>query len=156
MLLHLIKSIIKKASYTLGEPFKIYKFNKKSDGNYYFPVLNTEGNIDYIVTISPKITKYSSSSSKYTINVSPFLSKVLNQYKDQQITILTNSKGYYVVTQNHKAKLVLKTPRLEDKKLKKTESIPTGNNVTQLKQKLLSLCQLVNLKVIIILTTSNM
>lgn len=92
MLLHLIKSIIKKASYTLGEPFKIYKFNKKSDGNYYFPVLNTEGNIDYIVTISPKITKYSSSSSKYTINVSPFLSKVLNQYKDQQITILTNSK----------------------------------------------------------------
>lgn len=54
MLLHLIKSIIKKASYTLGEPFKIYKFNKKSDGNYYFPVLNTEGNIDYIVTISPK------------------------------------------------------------------------------------------------------
>ncbi|HDH4350682.1 TPA: cysteine protease staphopain A, partial [Staphylococcus aureus] len=108
---------------------------KKSDGNYYFPVLNTEGNIDYIVTISPKITKYSSSSSKYTINVSPFLSKVLNQYKDQQITILTNSKGYYVVTQNHKAKLVLKTPRLEDKKLKKTESIPTGNNVTQLKQK---------------------
>ncbi|MQH23808.1 cysteine protease staphopain A, partial [Escherichia coli] len=32
-------------------------------------------------------------------------------------------------------KLVLKTPRLEDKKLKKTESIPTGNNVTQLKQK---------------------
>ncbi|MFW2625695.1 cysteine protease staphopain A, partial [Staphylococcus aureus] len=58
-----------KASYTLGEPFKIYKFNKKSDGNYYFPVLNTEGNIDYIVTISPKITKYSSSSSKYTINV---------------------------------------------------------------------------------------
>ncbi|HDG5363295.1 TPA: cysteine protease [Staphylococcus aureus] len=124
-----------KASYTLGEPFKIYKFNKKSDGNYYFPVLNTEGNIDYIVTISPKVTKYSSSSSKYTINVSPFLSKVLNQYKDQQITILTNSKGYYVVTQNHKAKLVLKTPRLEDKKLKKTESIPTGNNVTQLKQK---------------------
>ena len=124
-----------KASYTLGEPFKIYKFNKKSDGNYYFPVLNTEGNIDYIVTISPKVTKDSSSSSKYTINVSSFLSKALNQYKDQQITILTNSKGYYVVTQNHKAKLVLKTPRLEDKKVKKTESIPTGNNVTQLKQK---------------------
>lgn len=124
-----------KASYTLGEPFKIYKFNKKSDGNYYFPVLNTEGNIDYIVTISPKVTKDSSSSSKYTINVSSFLSKVLNQYKDQQITILTNSKGYYVVTQNHKAKLVLKTPRLEDKKVKETENIPTGNNVTQLKQK---------------------
>ncbi len=60
-----------------------------------------------------------------------------------------------MVLQNHKAKLVLKTPRLEDKKLKKTESIPTGNNVTQQKQKLLSLCQLVNLKVIIILTTSN-
>ncbi|MFG6183655.1 cysteine protease staphopain A, partial [Staphylococcus aureus] len=60
---------------------------------------------------------------------------VLNQYKDQQITILTNSKGYYVVTQNHKAKLVLKTPRLEDKKVKETENIPTGNNVTQLKQK---------------------
>ena len=40
-----------------------------------------------------------------------------------------------MVTQNHKAKLVLKTPRLEDKKVKKTESIPTGNNVTQLKQK---------------------
>ncbi|MDN8721306.1 staphopain proregion domain-containing protein, partial [Staphylococcus aureus] len=74
-----------------------------------------------------------SSSSKYTINVSPFLSKVLNQYKDKQITILTNSKGYYVVTQNHKSKLVLKTPRLEDKKLKKTESIPTGNYLSQLK-----------------------
>ena len=29
MLLRLIKSIIKKASYTLGEPFKIYKFNKR-------------------------------------------------------------------------------------------------------------------------------
>lgn len=81
--------------------------------------MNTEGNIDYIVTISPKVTKDSSSSSKYTINVSSFLSKVLNQYKDQQITILTNSKGYYVVTQNHKAKLVLKTPRLEDKKVKR-------------------------------------
>ena len=80
--------------------------------------MNTEGNIDYIVTISPKVTKDSSSSSKYTINVSSFLSKALNQYKDQQITILTNSKGYYVVTQNHKAKLVLKTPRLEDKKVK--------------------------------------
>ena len=75
MLLRLIKSIIKKASYTLGEPFKIYKFNKKSDGNYYFPVLNTEGNIDYIVTISPKVTKDSSSSSKYTINVSSFYLK---------------------------------------------------------------------------------
>ncbi len=96
--------------------------------------MNTEGNIDYIVTISPKVTKYSSSSSKYTINVSPFLSKVLNQYKDQQITIF-NSKGYYVVTQNHKAKLVLKNTTSRNKKLKKTESIPTGNNVTQLKQK---------------------
>lgn len=30
----------KATSYTLGEPFKIYKFNKESDGNYYYPVLN--------------------------------------------------------------------------------------------------------------------
>ncbi len=96
--------------------------------------MNTEGNIDYIVTISPKVTKDSSSSSKYTINVSSFLSKALNQYKDQQITILTNSKGYYVVTQDDK-QIINETPRLEDKKVKITESIPTGNNVTQLKQK---------------------
>ena len=77
--------------------------------------MNIEGNIDYIVTISPK----SLSILVHLLNTQsmfpPFLSKVLNQYKDQQITILTNSKGYYVVTQNHKAKLVLKTPRLEDK-----------------------------------------
>ncbi|MGV3278006.1 staphopain proregion domain-containing protein [Staphylococcus hyicus] len=28
------------SSYTLGEPFKIYKFNKKRVGNYFFPVLD--------------------------------------------------------------------------------------------------------------------
>lgn len=40
--------------HTLGEPFKIYKFNK-SDGKLLF-LLNTEGNIDYMILISPKVT----------------------------------------------------------------------------------------------------
>ncbi|HDN3454983.1 TPA: cysteine protease [Staphylococcus aureus] len=124
-----------KASYTLGEPFKIYKFNKKSDGNYYFPVLDTEGNVNYIVTISPKVATTSSSPSKYTINVSPFLSEVLNKYKNKQITILTNSKGYYILTQDNKATQVLKTPRVDDDKLKESEKIPAADNLTHLKQK---------------------
>ncbi|HDL0564137.1 cysteine protease staphopain [Staphylococcus aureus] len=124
-----------KASYTLGEPFKIYKFNKKSDGNYYFPVLDTEGNVNYIVTISPKATTASNSPSKYSINVSPFLSEALNKYKNKQITILTNSKGYYVLTQNNKATQVLKTPRVDDEKLKESKKIPATDNLTHLKQK---------------------
>ena len=75
MLLHLIKSIIKRKPRIHLVNLLKFTNSTKSDGNYYFPVLNTEGNIDYIVTISPKVTKDSSSSSKYTINVSSFYLK---------------------------------------------------------------------------------
>ncbi|OMG43333.1 cysteine protease, partial [Paenibacillus macerans] len=73
----------KATSYTLGEPFKIYKFNKESDGNYYYPVLNKKGDVVYVVTISPNPSnsKASKQQNNYSINVSPFLSKILNQYK---------------------------------------------------------------------------
>ncbi|MBY7664435.1 MULTISPECIES: C47 family peptidase [Staphylococcus] len=124
-----------KSSYTLGEPFKIYKFNKKSDGNYYFPVLDEKGNVSYIVTISPKTAKNPDLKSNYTINVSPFLSKALNQYKNQDITILTNSKGYYVLTRNHKAKQVLKTPRLSKDNLKESDDTSKVTDITEFKHK---------------------
>ena len=66
----------KATSYTLGEPFKIYKFNKESDGNYYYPVLNKKGDVVYVVTISPNPSnsKASKQQNNYSINVSPFLS----------------------------------------------------------------------------------
>lgn len=96
--------------YTLGEPFKIYKFDKKSDGNYYFPVLNEDGDIKYIVTVSPKVAGDSAKDGKYSLNVSAFLSKTLNEYKNQKITILTDSNGYYVLGEKGSAKLVLSTP----------------------------------------------
>lgn len=124
-----------KSSYSLGEPFKIYKFNKKSDGNYYFPVLDEKGNVSYIVTISPKTAKNPDLNSNYTINVSPFLSKALNQYKNQDITILTNSKGYYVLTRNHKAKQVLKTPRLSKDNLKESDDTSKVTDITEFKHK---------------------
>ena len=46
---------------------------------------------------------------------SPFLSKILNQYKNQKITILTNTKGYFALTEDGKVTLVLKTPRNNEK-----------------------------------------
>ncbi|TID08147.1 putative staphopain A [Staphylococcus epidermidis FS1] len=107
----------KATSYTLGEPFKIYKFNKESDGNYYYPVLNKKGDVVYVVTISPNPSnsKASKQQNNYSINVSPFLSKILNQYKNQKITILTNTKGYFALTEDGKVTLVLKTPRNNEK-----------------------------------------
>ena len=57
MLLRLIKSIIKRKPRIRLVNLLKFTNSTKSDGNYYFPVLNTEGNIDYIVTISPKVTK---------------------------------------------------------------------------------------------------
>lgn len=123
------------SSYTLGEPFKIYKFNKKSDGNYYFPVLDSASKVKYIVTISPKTTENPNLKSNYTINVSSFLSKTLNQYNNQQITIFTNSKGYYVLTRNHKAKQVLKTPRLSKNNLDTSEDTSHVDQLTQFKEK---------------------
>lgn len=77
-----------KSAYTLGEPFKIYKLNKQSDGNFYYPVINKSGDVKYIVTISPN----PSNKSKYSLNVSPFISKALNNYKNQKVTIFTSKK----------------------------------------------------------------
>nr|BAB86291.1 thiol protease [Staphylococcus aureus] len=126
----------KNPSYTLGEAFKIYKFNQKSDGNYYFPVLNKEGKVVYVVTISPKIAndKNTSSNSDYTINVSPFLSKILNQYENQKFTILTNTKGYFVVTEDNKIKHVLKTPYSGEKNSKNTMESPKNIDLKNFKQ----------------------
>ncbi len=113
----------KESSYILGEPFKIYKFNYKSDGNYYFPVLDKEDNVVYVVTISQKIEKdkTASQSGKYTVNVSPFLARILNQYENQKITILTNTKGYFVLTENDEIKPVLKTPLTNENQFESTK-----------------------------------
>ncbi|NDR17394.1 cysteine protease [Staphylococcus aureus] len=122
----------KESSYTLGEPFKIYKFNYKSDGNYYFPVLDKEDNVVYVVTISQKIEKdkTASQSGKYTVNVSPFLARILNQYENQKITILTNTKGYFVLTEDDEIKPVLKTPltneNQSDIKMESPKNINSG------------------------------
>lgn len=37
--------------YIFGEFFKIYKFNKESDGNYYYLVFNKKGDVVYVVII---------------------------------------------------------------------------------------------------------
>lgn len=100
-----------KSAYTLGEPFKIYKLNKQSDGNFYYPVINKSGDVKYIVTISPN----PSNKSKYSLNVSPFISKTLNNYKNQKVTIFTSKKGYFIMGEDKAPHLVLKTPRQDAK-----------------------------------------
>ncbi len=78
-----------------------------------------KGDVVYVVTISPNPSnsKASKQQNNYSINVSPFLSKILNQYKNQKITILTNTKGYFALTEDGKVTLVLKTPRNNEKNI---------------------------------------
>ncbi|MEX3489383.1 C47 family peptidase [Staphylococcus warneri] len=122
-----------KTSYSLGEPFKIYKLNKTSDGNFYYPVIDQDGTVKYIVTISPNLSnKHNSHSTKnYSINVSPFISNALNDYKNQKVTIFTSPKGYFIIGQDNTPKLILKTPREDDKSkgnIKKETAIRYSDN----------------------------
>lgn len=96
----------------LGEPFKIYKFNGEEDNSFYYPVMKN-GNISYILTLSPKDKSDLSkdkNNANYSVKISEFLADELNAYKQKNVdvTILTNQKGYYI-EENGKVKLIQKT-----------------------------------------------
>lgn len=99
--------------YQLGEAFKIYKFNGEEDNSYYYPVLK-DGKIIYTLTISPKNEadlKQSKENAKYSVKISNFIAKDLEEIKDKHtnITILTDEKGFYF-EENGQVRLVKATP----------------------------------------------
>lgn len=99
--------------YQLGEAFKIYKFNGEEDNSYYYPVLK-DGEIIYTLTISPKNEtdlKQSKENANYSVKISNFIAKDLEEIKDKHIniTILTDEKGFYF-EENGQVRLVKATP----------------------------------------------
>ena len=118
----------KATSYTLGEPFKIYKFNGEEDNSYYYPVIK-DGKIVYTLTLSPK-NKDDLNKSKedmnYSVKISNFIAKDLDQIKDKNsnITVLTDEKGFYF-EEDGKVRLVKATPlpgNVKEKESAKTVS----------------------------------
>lgn len=123
------------SKYELGEAFKIYKFNGEEDNSYYYPVIK-DGKIVYILTLSPK-NKDDLNKSKddrnYSIKISNFIAKELNEIKDKDtnITVLTDEKGFYF-EEDGKVRLVKATPLVNN--IKEKESSKTVS--PQLKQDL--------------------